>query len=169
MSEAPRGREARAANATEVRQPITVAPSQAAMDDCSSTNGATAQQAIQTTHPQGLSKKAQKRAAKAARLHELKLERRAREREAKKRKRQERAKAVDNDAFEASSTFKRRRTNPFGNGSRFQARLVVDLGFDELMTDKVCPSFLTCAPACGDGPAVGNKFPYFTTGVQLQC
>ncbi|KAI6034942.1 guanine-1-methyltransferase-domain-containing protein [Pisolithus orientalis] len=66
------------------------------------------------TPSQGLSKKAQKRAAKAARLHELKLERRARERETKKRK----------------------QAGARPGCSPFNARLVIDLGFDELMTDK---------------------------------
>ncbi|KAI6024485.1 guanine-1-methyltransferase-domain-containing protein [Pisolithus marmoratus] len=90
----------------------------------------------QTTPTQGLSKKAQKRAAKAARFHELKLERRAREKEARKRKRQERARAVANGECDVSTTRKRRRTDAVSEGSPFNARLVIDLGFDELMTDK---------------------------------
>ncbi|KIO12465.1 hypothetical protein M404DRAFT_12710 [Pisolithus tinctorius Marx 270] len=88
------------------------------------------------TPSQGLSKKAQKRAAKAARLHELKLERRARERETKKRKRQERARAVANGECDVNATRKRPKTDAAGGGSPFNARLVIDLGFDELMTDK---------------------------------
>ncbi|KAF9226762.1 hypothetical protein BS17DRAFT_776082, partial [Gyrodon lividus] len=83
--------------------------------------------------PQGLSKNAQKRAAKAARLHELKLERRAREKEAKKRKRRERAEAVANGESIAP---KRRKPNAANEVKVFNARVVVDLGFDELMSDK---------------------------------
>ncbi|KAI6100218.1 guanine-1-methyltransferase-domain-containing protein [Pisolithus sp. B1] len=90
----------------------------------------------QATPTQGLSKKAQKRAAKAARFHELKLERRAREKEARKRKQQERARAVANGECDANTTHKRRKTGAVGGGSPFNARLVIDLGFDELMTDK---------------------------------
>lgn len=90
----------------------------------------------QATPTQGLSKRAQKRAAKAARLHELKLERRAREKEARKRKQQERARAVANGECDVNVTRKRRKTGAVGGGSPFNARLVIDLGFDELMTDK---------------------------------
>ncbi|KIJ69851.1 hypothetical protein HYDPIDRAFT_120980 [Hydnomerulius pinastri MD-312] len=94
------------------------------------------EQETESSHPQGLSKKAQKRAAKAARLHELKLERRAREKEAKKRKRRERSQAIANGEIDESLSPKRRKTNADGEGRKFDARVVVDLGFDELMSDK---------------------------------
>lgn len=103
------------------------------------TSAAESAQEEQTTHPQGLSKKAQKRAAKAARIHELKLERRTREKEAKKRKRRERAQAIANGEGDASVAFKRRRTDP---STTFNARIIIDLGFDELMTDKASLSRL---------------------------
>lgn len=79
---------------------------------------------------QPLSKKAQKRAAKAARLQEQKAERRAREKEAKKRKRRERAEAGD------AEPRKRRKMGGFDQTS-FAAQVVIDLGFDDMMTDKV--------------------------------
>ncbi|KAG6334863.1 hypothetical protein ID866_4223 [Astraeus odoratus] len=104
--------------------------------DTSAADSTGTEQEEQATHPQGLSKKAQKRAAKAARLHELKLERRAREKEARKHKRRERAQAIANGECDDSTTRKRRRTNAVADGSTFKARLLVDLGFDELMTDK---------------------------------
>lgn len=91
-----------------------------------------------------LSKKAQKRAAKAARLHELKLERRAREKEAKKRKRRERAQAIARGEPDGNAFRKRRKTNAGGETEIFNARVVVDLGFDELMSDKVGVSLCSC-------------------------
>jgi tRNA (guanine9-N1)-methyltransferase len=75
---------------------------------------------------QPLSKKAQKRAVKAARLQEQKVERRAREKEAKKRKRRERAQAGD------VVPRKRRKMDQ----TSFAAQVVIDLGFDDMMTDK---------------------------------
>ncbi|KAI9574831.1 guanine-1-methyltransferase-domain-containing protein [Boletus coccyginus] len=93
-------------------------------------------QEAKSSNPQGLSKKAQKRAAKAARLHELKLERRAREKEAKKHKRRERALAIARGELDANNPRKRRRTNAGDETEIFNARVVVDLGFDDLMSDK---------------------------------
>lgn len=104
--------------------------------DTSAAESAGTEQEEQTTHPQGLSKKAQKRAAKAARFHELKLERRTREKEARKRKRRERAQAIANGECDANVARKRRRANASDGNTTFKARIVVDLGFDELMTDK---------------------------------
>ncbi|KAG1768674.1 guanine-1-methyltransferase-domain-containing protein [Suillus occidentalis] len=82
-----------------------------------------------TSQPLPLSKKAQKRAAKAARLQEQKAERRAREKEAKKCKRRERAQAGD------AEPRKRRKMGGFDQTS-FAAQVVIDLGFDNMMTDK---------------------------------
>jgi hypothetical protein len=89
-----------------------------------------------------LSKSQQKKAAKAARFAEYKIERRAREKEAKKRKKQERAQkraagelhsGEDDDEDEQDRKKKKaKRGQPFG------ATVVVDLGFDDKMTDKVC-------------------------------
>jgi len=80
-------------------------------------------------HSEPLSKKAQKRAAKAARLQEQKSERRAREKEAKKRKRRERVQAGDEDP-------RKRRKMGGQDQIPFAAQVVVDLGFDHMMTDK---------------------------------
>ncbi|OSX59518.1 hypothetical protein POSPLADRAFT_1150593 [Postia placenta MAD-698-R-SB12] len=86
---------------------------------------------------QPLSKKAQKKLARAARTAELKLERRAAEKERKKEKKrllaQKRA-AGELDAQDVQAARKKRRT---GEGPRtaFGARVVVDLGFDDMMTE----------------------------------
>ena|ERR1700722_8091669 len=85
-----------------------------------------------------LSKSAQKKAAKAAYIATLKLERRAREKEKKKEKKRafaEKIAAGEVDEGEVRGTKRAKignaKTEPFG------ARVVVDLGFDELMNEKV--------------------------------
>ena len=83
-----------------------------------------------------LSKNAIKKAAKAARLAALKLERRAREKEAKKEKKRIRAEKraageLDDDEQEE---IKRRMKRP---KLQFGGTVVVDLGFDSMMNDKV--------------------------------
>ncbi|EGO02385.1 hypothetical protein SERLA73DRAFT_178299 [Serpula lacrymans var. lacrymans S7.3] len=99
-----------------------------------------------------LSKKARKKAAKAAYLASVKLERRAREKEAKKRKKQaERERKMaqgevgdGKSSAEASSGpgERRRKRRKLGQGDEgegvnvFAAKVVVDLGFDELMSEK---------------------------------
>ena len=96
---------------------------------------------------QPLSKKAQKRAAKQAYLVEKKLERRVREKEAKKekkrqrRERQERIAAgeevsEDDELVDIQPEKKKARRD--GPSKPFNARVVVDLGFDDLMSEKVC-------------------------------
>lgn len=101
-------------------------------------------QEAESSNPQGLSKKAQKRAAKAARLHELKLERRAREKVVKKNKRRERLHAIPTGELDKNTFRKRQRANGGGEVGIFNARVVVDLGFDELMSDKVGVSLCSC-------------------------
>lgn len=103
---------------------------------------------------QPLSKKAQKKLARAARTAELKLERRAAEKERKKEKKrllaQKRA-AGELDAQDVQAARKKRRT---GEGPRtaFGARVVVDLGFDDMMTENVSPSGCGwCALVVGAG------------------
>jgi hypothetical protein len=96
----------------------------------------------QVTAP--LSKNAQKKAAKAARFAAQKHERRAKEKESKKEKKRMKAQKraageLDEEEVqeeeEKKRMMKRARTgagqNPFG------ARVCVDLGFDNMMTDKV--------------------------------
>ena len=98
-----------------------------------------------TTAQQPLSKNAQKRAAKAAYLQEKKLERRKREKAAKKEKKRaqrERAAAVragDEDADDADDINEpaRKKVKHDGPVRTFKARVVVDLGFDSYMTDRV--------------------------------
>jgi tRNA (guanine9-N1)-methyltransferase len=97
----------------------------------SSTNTITAQDA---TTP--LSKNAIKKAAKAARLATLKLDRRAREKEAKKEKKRIRAekRAAGELNDEEEEEIKRRMKRP---KLQFGGTVVVDLGFDSMMNDKV--------------------------------
>ena len=99
------------------------------------------------------SKSALKKAAKAERLAAQKLERRAREKEAKKEKRRTRAAkraageldSADEAAEEAERRAKRARmSRPM---KFFNARVVVDLAFDEKMTDKVCDGLSSQAVA----------------------
>ncbi|KAI3601403.1 trna (guanine-n-)-methyltransferase [Moniliophthora roreri] len=82
-----------------------------------------------------LSKKAMKKAAKQQRYQEFKLERRAREKETRKEKkkilRQKRAAGeLDEEIAQLERRKKRRKLEPFGG------RVVVDLGFDEMMSEK---------------------------------
>ena len=85
-----------------------------------------------------LSKKSQKKAAKAARYAEQKAERRAREKERKKLKRAA-AQPEPHDEDGAVPKPKRVKQDP-SSRTKFGARLVVDLGFDDKMTEKVCPA-----------------------------
>ena len=87
-----------------------------------------------------LSKNAIKKAAKAARLAALKLERRAREKEAKKEKKRIRAEkraAGELGDDEEEEEMKRRMKKP---KLEFGGTVVVDLGFDSMMNDKVSSS-----------------------------
>lgn len=98
-----------------------------------------------TSTPAPLSKNAQKKLAKAARLAEAKKERRAIEKERKKQKKRERyekeraeAEAEGEDGplkkkakLDAGAVVAQKR--PFGG------RVVVDLAFDELMSENVSP------------------------------
>lgn len=92
-----------------------------------------------------LSKKAQKKAAKQAYFAERKLERRAREKEAKKekkrqrRERQERIAAgevVSDDDEDGGTQPERKKARKEGPIRPFNARVAVDLGFDDMMSDK---------------------------------
>ena len=83
-----------------------------------------------------LSKNASKKAVKAARLAALKLERRAREKEAKKEKKRIRAekRAAGELVDDGEEEIKRRMKRP---KLQFGGTVVVDLGFDSMMNDKV--------------------------------
>ena len=82
-----------------------------------------------------MSKNAIKKAAKAERLAALKLERRAREKEAKKEKKRIRAeKRAAGELDDDEEEIKRRMKRP---KLQFGGTVVVDLGFDSMMNDKV--------------------------------
>lgn len=94
-----------------------------------------------------LSKNAQKRLLKQQRRDELKKERRAREKAAKKEKRkrmheEDEAKAVEGGGEEVKPVNKKRKLEG-GDGAAkeekrpFGAKVVIDLGFDDKMTDRV--------------------------------
>jgi len=86
-------------------------------------------------YPDGMSKKAIKKAAKAERLAALKLVRRAREKEAKKEKKRIRAEkraAGELDDVEEETQRRLKKPKP-----QFGGIVVVDLGFDNMMNDKV--------------------------------
>jgi tRNA (guanine9-N1)-methyltransferase len=90
-----------------------------------------------TSEPKVLSKKAQKRALKMARLEERKVERRVKEKMAKKEKKRQRAEriAAGEQVSEDERSQKRAKMNHFRKP--FAARVVLDLGFDDKMSDKV--------------------------------
>lgn len=88
-----------------------------------------------------LSKKAQKRALKMARFEERKMERRAKEKASKKEKKRKRAERLaageqlSEDEGQKRAKLLNRAKEPFA------ARVVLDLGFDDKMSDKVCGVF----------------------------
>jgi hypothetical protein len=89
-----------------------------------------------STHPKPMSKKAMKKAAKAERIAATKLERRAREKEARKdNKRTLAEKRAAGELYEEDEEETRRRAKR--PKIDFAGNVVVDLGFDELMSDKV--------------------------------
>lgn len=88
-----------------------------------------------------LSKKAQKRALKMARLEERKMERRAKERAAKKEKKRKRAERLASGE-QLSEDDERRKRAKVDRAKPFAARVVLDLGFDDKMSDKVRGAFV---------------------------
>ncbi|KAI0638590.1 guanine-1-methyltransferase-domain-containing protein [Trametes polyzona] len=108
----------------------------------SSTDPASVTASTSTDAPQPLSKKAQKKLAKAAYLAERKKERRAAEKERRKEKRRALAEKraageldpEDEAELERERERKRQKTDK-GPRTPFGARVVVDLGFDEKMTE----------------------------------
>lgn len=88
----------------------------------------------QTVEP--LSKKAQKKAAKAARYVEQKAERRAREKEKRKLKRAAAQPEPHDDDDGAVPPSKRVKLDQ-SSQAKFGSNLVIDLGFDDKMTEKV--------------------------------
>jgi len=83
-----------------------------------------------------LSKKAQKRALKMARLEERKIERRAKEKAAKKEKKRKRAERLA-AGEQLSEDERQKRAKLNRTKEPFAARVVLDLRFDDKMSDKV--------------------------------
>jgi hypothetical protein len=86
-----------------------------------------------------LSKKAQKKALKAERYAAQKLERRAREKEAKKEKKRVLAEKRAAGEVEENGDIEgnKRKRARVGGGNVFGGRIVLDLGFDSMMREKV--------------------------------
>ena len=95
--------------------------------------------------PKPLSKNAQKKLARAARIAEQKKERRAAEKERRKeKKREQAAKRAAGELDDAEDEERRKRARTEGPKRPFHARIIVDLGFDDMMTDNVGMS-IQCA------------------------
>ena len=97
---------------------------------------------IVSQQPQALSKNAQKRLLKAQKKEEFKAERRTREKVLKKAKKAERREKrargeLDDDEEETARQGKRQKVSHDEPKKKFGARLVIDLGFDDSMTDRV--------------------------------
>lgn len=112
-------------------------------DEESDNNAEASPSAVVGQPQQPLSKNAQKRLAKEARRAEQKLVWRAREKEkrkqkkAEKRKLQAEASAAGEDADDGQPPAKRARVE-HPKRIPFNARVVIDLAFDDKMTVKVC-------------------------------
>ncbi|KZT29448.1 hypothetical protein NEOLEDRAFT_600845 [Neolentinus lepideus HHB14362 ss-1] len=109
------------------------------MENAASSSGAVEPSATDQVQP--LSKSAQKKLARAARYADLKQERRAREKEQRKEKKRIRAEKraageLDSDEEREDDARRKRRKGDAGRKTVFGARVVVDLGFDELMSEK---------------------------------
>jgi tRNA (guanine9-N1)-methyltransferase len=90
-----------------------------------------------TTKTVVLSKKAQKRALKMAKLEERKIDRRAKEKAAKREKKRKRAERIAAGEQVSEDERTQKRANVHGTKNPFAARIVLDLGFDDKMSDKV--------------------------------
>jgi tRNA (guanine9-N1)-methyltransferase len=93
--------------------------------------------------PQPLSKNAIKKAAKAERYAAFKIERRVKEKEAKKEKK--RAIAAKRAAGELDEDEEKRRQKKRPR-IHFGGKVIVDLGFDDMMTEKVGCARLLSVP-----------------------
>lgn len=87
--------------------------------------------------PLPMSKNAQKKAAKAERYAAQKLERRAKEKEAKREKKRVLAAKRAAGELDEGAGQARKRARIGGPGRGFGGRVVVDLGFDDMMSEKV--------------------------------
>lgn len=93
--------------------------------------------AAEAAPQQPLSKNAQKRLAKAARIAEQKKERRAYEKEKKKEKKRELAAKRAAGELDEEDEQPKKKARTEGPRTPFGARIVVDLGFDDMMTENV--------------------------------
>jgi hypothetical protein len=93
---------------------------------------------VKTDATAPLSKNAQKRLLKAGRLAATKADRRAKERAARKAKKAERREAGEDDPDGLAAKKARRKYAP--PSEKYGSRVVVDLRWDDRMTDKVGPS-----------------------------
>lgn len=89
------------------------------------------------TPTQPLSKKAQKKQAKAAYFAEKKKERRANEKEKRKEKKRKLAEQKASGEIEDAEYARLTKKVKVEHKPPFQARVVVDLGFDDLMSENV--------------------------------
>ncbi|VDC04137.1 unnamed protein product [Peniophora sp. CBMAI 1063] len=92
-----------------------------------------------------LSKNAQKKAKKAELMKARKLERRMREREARKDKKRKRAEriAAGEELSDHEQARKRAKAAAAGPKKPFDARVLIDLGFDDKMSDKEVGSLIS--------------------------
>ena len=118
-----------------------------------------------------LSRNAQKRARKAERYAAQKLERRAREKETKKEKKRalaEKRAAGELDEHEKLERNKRKRIKVSGSSESFGSQVIVDLSFDNMMSEKVgsllCQSWNTSKSSCG---FPGNHISMFAASLLL--
>jgi hypothetical protein len=123
-----------------------------------------------------LSKNAQKKAAKVARFAAQKLERRAKEKEAKKEKKRIKAQKraageLEEDEVQEEEEKKRMmKRAKTGSGQKlFGARVCVDLGFDDMMTDKVGENDEVLWIERKTYFVVGNHIIVLAARVRLQC
>lgn len=124
--------------------PLSPAPSPVAEVISASKEKPASVPEIVSQEPQALSKNAQKRLLKAQKKEEFKAERRTREKALKKAKKAERREKrargeLDDEEEETARQGKRQKISHDGPHEKFGARLVIDLGFDDSMTDRVSP------------------------------
>jgi hypothetical protein len=139
--------------------------------------------------PAPLSKNAIKKAKKAERYAALKLERRVREKEKKKEKKLLKAHAremhgtdthlEEEDGVEKEGQRrgeKRARLDVDNEAVKlkgkekpvaFGARVIVDLGFDEFMSENVCPTWPSVKQRLIN--PTGDKISGFSTSIHIQC
>lgn len=134
------------------------APEEAQIHDQAQAQDSTTVSEDHQSQPQILSKNAQKKLRKAELFAERKLERRAREKEKKKEKKRERAERIaageEEEGPEDDVRAKKRAKLNHGLPRKaFGARVVVDLGFDDKMSEKV-RSFFLC-------PFLPSQWPPF--------